>query len=308
MTDRSRSPFWGSTVLVTAALGALASPARAEVIVESWVRPAGDAAALEAATLPRTKLDLRSLALTEGRRFDAQYDKYLWFEGIPVVNLLARLKPPAPVDLALLHFANGMTVPLPFRDPQVMGQLDPFIALGMRPSSAGAYDPAFPPLTRKAREFADVPVTRFSGNKMVVARRWHPAVGEQAQPEFSPWAFVDTLVAIEFVEARPYYRQFDVDSETRPGLAVFQQSCQFCHGARKVGAKFGWDFVEPAPLYSHRKGEARLYYHVRFRRYDAVERGQNMPALKFMTRTDAGNLWQWLKAIGTKPMVAYAPR
>jgi mono/diheme cytochrome c family protein len=252
---------------------------------------------------------LDSLATTEGRRFDAQYGKYQWFEGVPLTALLARLKPPASVDLALLHFANGMVVPLSLRNQQMLDQLDPFIALKMRPSPKGAYRSEFPPLTRKAQNYVDVPATRFSGNKMVVARLWHPALGEKVQRDFSPWALADSLVAVEFVQEVPYYKQFDVDSgaEARTGLALFQQSCQFCHGARKVGAKFGWDFVEPTPLYTYRKGEKRLYYHVRFRRSDAVERGQNMPALKSMTQEDAGNLWQWLKAVGSKPMPPYTP-
>lgn len=303
-------------LLVSAVLGSLTWPGSAgaagtpaKVIVESWVRPAGDAAAVETATFPRTKIELDSLARTEGRRFDAQYDKYRWFEGVPLTALLARLKPPASVDLALLHFANGMVVPLPLRDKQLLDQLDPFIALRMRASPTAPYLTEFPPLTRKAQNYVDVPATRFSGNKMVVARLWHPALGEKVQADFSPWALADSLVAVEFVQAAAYYKQFDVDSaaEPRKGLALFQQSCQFCHGARKVGAKFGWDFVEPAPLYTYRKGQKRLYYHVHFRRHDAVERGQQMPALKSMSQDDAGNLWQWLKAIGTRPMPAYSP-
>jgi len=306
----------GRALFVSTVLGTLAWPlvagaavAPAKVIVESWVRPPGDAAALEGATFTRTKVELDSLARTEGRRFDAQYGKYQWFDGVPLSALLARLKPPASVDLALLHFANGMAVPLPLGDKQMLDQLDPFIALRMRTSPDGPYQAEFPPLTRKAQNYVDVPATRFSGNKLVVARLWHPALGEKVQADFSPWALADSLVAVEFVQTAAYYKQFDVDpgAEARTGLTLFQQSCQFCHGARKVGAKFGWDFVEPTPLFTYRKGEKRLYYHVHYRRYDAVERGQNMPALKSMTKADAGNLWQWLKAIGTKPMPAYAP-
>jgi mono/diheme cytochrome c family protein len=282
----------------------------APVIVESWVRPAGGAAAAEAQEPSHTRIDLASLARTEGRRFDAQYGKHLWFEGVPLSALLARLKPPAAVDLALLHFANGMVVPLALRDQQVLDQLDPFVALRLRASPNAAYGTEFPPVLARARDYLDVPTTRFSGNKLVVARLWHPAMGEKLPADFSPWALADSLVAVEFVEAAAYYKQFDVDpgAEARAGLGLYLKTCQFCHGARKVGAKFGWDFVEPTPLYSYRKGEARLYYHVRFRRYDAIERGQHMPALKSMTRDDAGNLWQWLKALGTKPMPAYAPR
>jgi mono/diheme cytochrome c family protein len=302
-------------VLVAIAAGCLSGPAAAvekpaaKIIVEGWVRPAGNADATEASTGARVGIDLASLPVTRGRRFDAQLDKYLWFEGVPVATVIAQLKPADAVDLALLHFSNGMTVPLPFRDKRVMDQLDPFIALGARAVADGPYRAELPPLVRKGSAFADAPAIHFSGNKVVVARLWHPAVGDAIQADFSPWAFVDSLVGVELVEAAPYYRQFDVDSkpEARTGLALFQQSCQFCHGARKVGAKFGWDFVEPTPLYSYRKGGTRLYYHVHFRRYDAVQRGQNMPALKSMTKGDAENLWQWLAAIGTRPMPPYTP-
>jgi mono/diheme cytochrome c family protein len=304
-----------SRTLFAIVAGALAWPAAAraatenQIIVESWVRPAGDAAALETAAFQRSKVDLSSLAHTEGRRFDAQYGKYAWFEGVSLSSLIASLKPPASVDLALLHFANGMAVPLSLGDKQALDQLDPFIALRMRSSPKAPYRAEFPPLLKRAADYADVRGTQFSGNKLVVARLWHPALGEKVQADFSPWALADSLVAIEFVQSAPYYKQFDVDTsdEVRAGLDLFRKSCQFCHGARKVGAKFGWDFVEPTPLYTYRKGEKRLYYHVHFRRYDAVARGQSMPALKSMTEADAGKLWQWLKAIGTKPMPAYAP-
>jgi mono/diheme cytochrome c family protein len=304
-----------SRALLAIVAGAAAWPGTAraagenQMIVESWVRPAGDAAALEMPSHQRTKVDLASLGRTEGRRFDAQYGKYLWFEGVPLSSLLARLGPPASVDLALLHFANGMVVPLPLQNRQVLDQLDPFIALRMRSSPKATYGTEFPPLKKRASDYADVRTTQFSGNKLVVARLWHPALGEKVQADFSPWALADSLVAVEFVESGPYYKQFDVDAspEARAGLDLFRKSCQFCHGARKVGAKFGWDFVEPTPLYTYRKSEKRLYYHVHFRRYDAVARGQNMPALKSMTEADAGNLWQWLKVMGTKPMPAYAP-
>lgn len=305
-----------SNVLVVSVVGFLAWPALAsaapaedKVLVESWVRPPGDGAAFEAATFPRTKVDLGSFARSEGRRFDSQYGKYLWFEGLPLAALIARLQPPPSVDLALLHFANGMVVPLPIKDRHALEQLDPFIALRMRSSPKAPYGAEFPPLVKRARDYADVRATQFSGNKLVVARLWHPALAEKVQADFSPWALADSLVAVEFVETAAYYKQFDVDdsAQTRAGLELFRGSCQFCHGARKVGAKFGWDFVEPTPLYTYRKGEKRLYYHIHFRRYDAVARGQSMPALKSMTEADAGNLWQWLKAIGTKPMPAYAP-
>jgi mono/diheme cytochrome c family protein len=313
MNGRQGSFFSSGLLALTASLAwsvvAQAAP-EAGRVVEGWIRPAGEAAAFEdSAASSRVQVDLSSLPKTEGRRFDAQYGKYLWFEGVGLDALMARLRPPASADLALLHFANGMVIPLPLKDRRVLDQLDPFIALGVRSAPRGPYGTEFPPLTRKTTGFADAPSTRFAGNKLVVARLWHPAMAEKVQSDFSPWALADSLTAVEFVQAAPYYKQFDVDRspEAQRGLSLFQQSCQFCHGARKVGAKFGWDFVEPTPLYTYRKGPARLYFHVHFRRYDAVDRGQQMPALRSMDESDAKRLWQWLKAIGSQPMLPYAP-
>jgi mono/diheme cytochrome c family protein len=90
------------------------------------------------------------------------------------------------------------------------------------------------------------------------------------------------------------------------GLAVFQQSCQFCHGVRKVGAKFGWDFVDPTPIWSYHKPPKTLFLHVAYKPLDAAERGLMMPAMSFMSQDDAALLWQWLKAVATNPMAAYA--
>ena len=170
--------------------------------------------------------------------------------------MLERVAPDASVDLAILHFANGMAVPIPFRDAAVMKRLDPFIARGMETTPRG---PSVPPSSRIAgralSEAADPRPIVFSGNKLVVAVRWHPAVAAAAQPAFSPWRHIDTLTSIELVASRPYYGQFNVGGGpwAERGLALFKESCQFCHGVRKVGARFGWDFVEPTPIYSYRK-------------------------------------------------------
>lgn len=223
-------------------------------------------------------------------------------------TVLEGFAPEASLDLAILHFANGMAVPLPFRDAGVMKRLDPFLARGMavrskEPIQVGVF-PGLP--KRNAR--ADARPVTFAGNKIVVAGWWHPALGEKVKPVFSPWSHTDSLVSIEFAESEPYYRQFDVaaDAQVQRGLEIFRQSCQFCHGARKTGARFGWDFVEPMPMYTYRK-EMNLHYHVAYKPLDAAERGLMMPALRFMTREDAAALWQWLRAVATKDMPPYAP-
>src|SRR5262249_3936170 len=159
----------------------------------------------------------------------------------------------------------------------------------------------------KKGAMADARPIVFHGNKVVVAERWHPAVAPGAQPAFSPWAHVDTLVAIELAAAAPYYHQFDVggDPPVQKGLALYEQACQFCHGVRKVGAKFGRDFVEPPPIYSSRKPSRNLFYHVAYKPLDAGARGLMMPAIKSMTEEDAAPLWHWMRAVATKPLPPY---
>jgi len=149
----------------------------------------------------------------------------------------------------------------------------------------------------------------FSGNKIVVAVLWHPAVAAAAQPTFSPWRHTDTLTGIELVSSKAYYLQFAVggDDFVPRGQAVFQQSCQFCHGVRKVGAKFGWDFVEPAPIWTVHRQPKNLFLHVAYKPLDAAERGLMMPAMRFMSQDDAALLWRWLKAVASNPTPAYAP-
>src|SRR6476620_7351396 len=65
--------------------------------------------------------------------------------------------------------------------------------------------------------------------------------------------------------------------------------CQFCHGVHKVGAKFGWDFVEPTPIWSLHKPPKNLFLHIAYKPLDAAERVLMMPA------------------VATKPLPAYTP-
>jgi hypothetical protein len=253
-------------------------------------------------------LSLDLLPLVEVERFDAQYGGVRAFRGIRLETVIERFAPGPSLDLAILHFANGMAVPVQFRDAAVMKRLDPFIARGMETHRKGPIKTDFFPDIPKKGAMPDVRPIEFHGNKVVVAERWHPAVPPGAQPAFSPWAHTDTLVGIELVAAAAYYQQFDVsgDPPVQKGLAIYEQACQFCHGVRKVGAKFGWDFVEPTPIYSYQKPSRNLFYHVAYKPLDAAAKGLMMPALKFMTEEDAGTLWQWMRAVATKPMPPYA--
>lgn len=290
-----------------------ATPTRGRTI-EVWIRKAESAGSAGSggagATPPRSRrVDLDSLPSTRATRLDAQYGDVRQYRGVSLLEILKRFAPPSDLDLAILHFANGMAIPLPFRDPVVMKRLDPFVARAIRGQGrASSWSSAFPAITKR-----DLPADRrpiqFSGNKVVVAEQWHPEISAAAQGAFSPWMNADSLTGIELCEARPYYAQFEVagNEAVRRGLALFRANCQFCHGARQVGASFGWDFVESAPIFSYQESPGHLYHNVAYKPRNAGELGLMMPALAFLTETDAADLVAWLQALSPGPMPPYLP-
>ena len=277
-------------------------------IIEIWVRGAGPMNGDQASRGRTQRLDLDTLSLTDSKRFDAQYGDTRAVRGIALAAVIASFAPDPSLDLAILHFANGMAIPVPFRDVAVMKRIDPFIARGMETNPGGPVRAGFFPAIRRKGATEDPRPIVFAGNKVVVPVLWHPATVDTAQPKFSPWRHADSLTDIELVGSHPYYRQFAVGGDfTQAGQVVFQQSCQFCHGVRKFGAKFGWDFVEPTPIWSLHKPPKNLFLHVAYKPLDAAERGLMMPAMTFMSQDDAALLWRWMKAVATNPLPPYAP-
>ncbi len=285
---------------------ATASP-RTGAVIEIWVRGKNQLGDRGAAHERSRGVNLDRLRLVTVDRFDVQYDRKGQYRGIPLRKLLNRFRSETSVDLAILHFVNGMAIPVPFRDSVAMSRLDPFIATALR---AGAQAPPapgrFPDVVKKDSPVDRRPI-RFSGNKIVVADGWHPEVSSTAQPGFSPWVHADTLVGVELVAAEAYYAQFDVggDASVRAGLALFRQSCQFCHGAREVGATFGWDFVDSAPMSGYQDSAANLYHNIAFKPTNAAEIGLMMPRLGFLSEEAAGDIRHWVQALGTTPIPPY---
>lgn len=271
--------------------------------IEIWVRkPAeGDTAGRE--RLEVVKLD--ALPLIESKRVDVQYHGAFTYRGMEIRALLDRYRPPQNVDLALLHFANGMQIPLALRGDD--GGASPLLARAMQMQPGGPMRVGqFPKISRPRSGFVDVRPITFAGNKVVVADDRHPDVPAVAQAVLTPWQQADSLTGIELVSRAAYYAQFDVDPRATAGHKLFTQSCQFCHGVRKVGAAFGWDFVEPTPIYDYRGGR-NLFHHIKYKPLDASARGLKMPALSYMTEDDARAIWVWLRAVGTNPLRSYAP-
>lgn len=283
-------------------------PAAARSLIDLWERAPGNyGSGADPAPRDLRRVDPGALPQSEARQQDVQYGAVVHVRGVPLRALLAQHPAAATATTALLRFRNGMVVPLPLRDERWQARLNPFLALAAEPAEGGGLRAgAFPPVSYRGADsdYADVRPIRFAGNKLVVSDRAHPAVPERHAAQFSPWGYVDSLAGVEFVDGAAYDRQFEPSAAAAPGAALFRESCQFCHGVRKVGARFGWDFVEPIPIYTYRHSGAKLYYHIRYR---ATERGQQMPALRHIAEDEAGKLLPWLRAVATEPMPPYRP-
>jgi mono/diheme cytochrome c family protein len=291
-------------LLIASAPSAAATPDAAKI--EVWQRKGSSGSPTRKGV---QSFDLDALSTVEIRRADLQYHGWFSYRGVMLQALIDRYAPPPDVDLALLHFANGMQVPYAFRDADFVRRTDAFVARSIRPAPGLPFAAGrFPAISRAREGFVDVRPITFGANKLVVGDAAHPAVAPEARSTFSPWMHVDSLTGIELVSSKAYYAQFDVDAsaDVHAGYRLFTETCQFCHGARGVGAAFGWDFVAPVPIYSYR-GSKNLFYHVKYKPLDASAKGQLMPALSHMSEQDATNVWRWLRAVATQPMPGYAP-
>jgi mono/diheme cytochrome c family protein len=226
------------------------------------------------------------------------------YRGVSLRSLLDVVERNGRSDLVLLHFANGMAVPLPIDDLEVLKTLDPFVATELQ--VAGLWITAFPMVT-KGPEGHDVRPLKFQANKLVVSTVAHPFTTKASQGDgFTPFKFADTLTGIEFVRAEEWYKQFDLgrtDGE-KAGFVVFKSHCQFCHSVREVGGRYGIDFAKPAPVVD-RIGVQGLYLHVRYRDRDAPEKGQMMPFFKDVTKDEVTALHAWLTLITKARPVPY---
>ena len=244
------------------------------------------------------------------KMFDLQYKKKMRYQGISLPRLLRLYRYPAGVDMALLLFKNKMAVPYPLKLMKQHKKFPVFLAFARWSKKSKQWVNTFPIVSKKSPYYyRDVRPIRFRGNKLVVSRAWHPFTKGKVAKSFTVWRHVDTLRAIEFVDRAAYYRQFAVAKTKieKRGASWFYQACQFCHGARDIGAGFGWDFVTPLPIYKYRQSN-RLYMHIKFRKSDAALRGLMMPAIRSMTQKDAVMLWHWLRAIGSRSMKPYHPK
>ncbi|MBM4252962.1 MAG: cytochrome c [Deltaproteobacteria bacterium] len=271
-----------------------------------WSRKPGNFTDIENPEKNNLKtLDLSHFKLQKRTMRDAQYERDVTYKGIPLSQILSSYKPSDQDDMAILHFDNGMAIPL-MLEPGVLSRLDPFLALEICETKTECVT-SFPSIGKdEVYGLSDDPrPLTFTWNKIVVSKEWHPAVPAGKSGIFSPWRHVDSLAGIEFVNAAAYYRQFEFGKGS--GEKVFKARCQFCHGIRNVGARYGWDYATPLAIYEKRSPE-HLLNHVKYPKVLAKKKGLMMPTQDDVTLSEMQALWQWMKTgAKRKSLPAYQP-
>ena len=71
-----------------------------------------------------------------------------------------------------------------------------------------------------------------------------------------------------------------------------------------IGARHGWDMVEPLPLWQKRRPDS-LFNHVKYPIADATRRGLMMPTQKDVTSGEMFLLWKWMESVAKTPSPRY---
>lgn len=280
--------------------------------IRVWVREAGDHREGGLNDPKGVKsVSLKSLKSNQRTLKDFQYGTPMTYKVLAVKDIIGAAGLGAGTDLVILHMTNGMIIPLPYGSSDGgFGKINPYLATAVK--VAGKWSSVFPPLTKpnepknSLADLQDPRPLRFYGNKLVVATGYLPAAIKEGTAGFSPWRFAGSLEGIEFADRAAYYRQYEVEAspEFVKGQVVFEQRCQFCHSTRTIGGRYGWDFVDPLPIYKQ-KEPTNLLFHVKYPKADALNRGLMMPTQKDITSEEAKALWTWMKAQAEKQQLKY---
>lgn len=277
--------------------------------IELWTRGPGlhaDGAEVKKDQSRRLAIDsLKPRAMTV---MDVQYGRKVHVKAVPLLDVVNHFHDMAS-DRVILHFANGMAVPLERKDLESGGPLHGKIfvanAYGETPKK---WNSQFPPVGKKDDMKTDPRPIEFKDLKLVVTTPWYRQGRPTGKDLFSPWKHTDTPVGLEWVDGAAYDRQFHMKggADVAAGQQVFMARCQYCHGVQKVGASLGWDFGGPIAI-AEKRDPSSLLFHAKYKKVDALERGLLMPNQKDFSEKEAGQLWAWLKVVSTSKVGAYKP-
>jgi mono/diheme cytochrome c family protein len=268
--------------------------------IEVWTRADGNHSLGKKPTpLGRKTVVLKDMKQSVRTMTDSQVGGERTYKGVSLDHLLRR-SGRRTGDLLLLRFVNGMIVQVPRAE---LKALDLFVATAVK-DEEGQWTSTFPAVKKSDDITVDPRPVTFQANKVVAPSPRLPGLLDPSGADFSPWKYVDTLIAIEVVDQAAWEAQFiaprpakkDIAALVGRGQEVYLKACQYCHGVRDVGATYGWDFLVPLPMHSLKKPRD-LYEHVTMAPFDKVEDGLMMPEQN-LTKRDVAAVWAWNKMLG----------
>jgi len=249
---------------------------------------------------PGNKKTIAKNALKTSKQelLDVQYNKKLTFEAVRLMDIVNDYKPSDnTVDAMILHFTNKMAVVVPMSSDSATNLYVAFSTC----NKGGKCEKSFPAVGKSDPLFEPDPrPINFKGNKLVSTIKQHPYVHKESN--FTPWRHVDSLIGIEMIRESAYFAQFD--SGGSEGADVYKRRCSYCHSAQYVGARFGWDFIEPVPVHTL-KTPKTLFFHVKYPKAHALNAGLMMPNQKDINEKEANLIWNWMKTLATKSVDPY---
>jgi hypothetical protein len=307
-----RNAFWLIASSSTATVSSMALGDKSKAI-PTWTRQAGD---YEMGNdVPRKDEGLLQTPASSAiifRALDAQYGQQMRYRGF-ILNQTLVEKMPSSADAALLHFENGIQIIVERKDIE-KGVRDRayqlFLAIEVEDESKSKglqkFSSEFPAISRKDERFRDPRPITFTWNKLVVGKKWIGSKGKNAEKGFSPWKHVSSLSGIEWIDVTAYRNQFSVKGADSKGLQVYLQRCSSCHGVKKIGSTYGWDFVDPLPIYEKRS-VGSLFSHVKYPKGNPIQMGMHMPHQPDFTESEAEHLWGWLRSVSKHRLRKYTP-
>lgn len=239
------------------------------------------------------KLIIKERDITKAVIRDVQYKKKYKYKGAYLNKLISYLPLKSSQDLILLHFKNGMIIPYFYQVHHITKVINPFIAFAYLEGKT--WKKKFPNVERYDPRYKDPLPVIFSDNKLVVETEWYPMHPMGGKSGFSPWTHMDTLVGLELANGRAYFKQFTPsDAKYNGGFKVFISRCQYCHGIKNIGARYGWDFSGPIPIHKKRTVDT-LKNHIKNKKANAFKLGIRMPHQKDVSSKEVDDLWHWMK-------------
>jgi hypothetical protein len=277
-----------------------------------WTRAAGlhsdgrDPGRIKPMDFDLTKHNMKVVKLA-----DFQYGGRFEYKAVKLLDVIESYHPKGETDRVLLHFKNGMIIPMPTSNGYAdLKKNAAWIAISWRPieldgHKAELWQNRFDDIGRIDERFRDPSPVTFGYNKLVMKSGWHPFVSDEV---FTPFRHADTLIGIEFVNGPAYDRQYVLDKnvEGRKGWQVYFERCQYCHALNKTGPTHGWDFLDPVPIYELKTPE-NLLYRVKYSFHNAMTMGMQMPRQESVDLQEVTDLWNWLKSFEKAKINAYKP-